>query len=212
MSDQEERSGDCGETDGPENPTTQLQSIRPTALANWLGQYFFRPSRPAIIDPKFSRLSRRYALQAVLATLAMLVVLLFVDSLSQAAIAAALGSSVIILFVHPSGQAASPRALIGGHGLGLLLGSAFAVLLFASPVETFLEDLSPVRDLGLAISVGLLMLGMAITDTEHPPAAGTVLGMATRPWDLQTFVIIIGAVLLLAAIQRLLRSHLRDLI
>ena len=144
--------------------------------------------------------------------MAILVVLLFVDSLSQAAIAAALGSSVIILFVHPSGQAASPRALIGGHGLGLLFGSAFAVLLFASPVETFLEDLSPVRDLGLAISVGLLMLGMAITDTEHPPAAGTVLGMATRPWDLQTFVIIIGAVLLLAAIQRLFRSHLRDLI
>ena len=142
----------------------------------------------------------------------MLAVLLFVDNLSQAALAAGLGSSVVILFLHPSRHSASPRALIGGHGLGLLLGSAFAVLLFASPVETFLEDLSPVRDLSLAVSVGLLILGMAITDTEHPPAAGTVLGMATRPWDLQTFAIIIGAVLLLAAIQRLLRSHLQDLI
>ena len=101
-------------------------------------------------------------------------VLLFVDNLSQAALAAGLGSSVVILFLHPSRHSASPRALIGGHGLGLLLGSAFAVLLFASPVETFLEDLSPVRDLGLAISVGLLILGMAITGTEHPPAAGTV--------------------------------------
>ena len=214
MSDREEQSGDCGETSEPEpgNPPNQPQSIPAASLTNWLGQYFFRPSRPSIIDPKFSRHSRRYVFQAALGTLAILVVLLFVDSLSQAAIAAALGSSVIILFVHPSGQATSPRALMGGHGLGLLLGSAFAVLLFASPVETFLENLSPVRDLGLAISVGLLILGMAITDTEHPPAAGTVLGMATRPWDLQTFLIIIGAVLLLAAIQRLLRSHLRDLI
>ena len=75
-----------------------------------------------------------------------------------------------------------------------------------------MEDLSPLRDLSLAVSVGLLILGMAITDTEHPPAAGTVLGMATRPWDTQTFMIIIGAVLLLAVIQRLLRSHLRDLL
>ena len=151
-------------------------------------------------------------LQAVLGTLAILTVLLFVDSLSQAAIAAALGSSVVILFVHPSSHSASPRALIGGHSLAPVLGSAFAVLLFASPVETFLGDLSPVRDLSLAISVGLLILGMATTDTEHPPAAGTVLGMATWPWDLQTFIIIIGAVLLLAVIQRLLRPHLRDLI
>ena len=155
---------------------------------------------------------RRYFLQAALATLAMLAVLIFVANLSQAALAAALGSSVVILFVHPSSHSAGPRSLVGGHGLGLLLGTAFAVLLFASPVEAFLADLAPVRDLTLAVSVGLLILGMAITDTEHPPAAGTVLGMATRPWDMQTFMIIIGAVLLLAVIQQLLRSHLRDLI
>ena len=68
------------------------------------------------------------------------------------------------------------------------------------------------RDLSLAVSVGLLILVMAITDTEHPPAAGTVLGMATRPWELKTTAIIIGAVLLLAAIHYLLRSSLPDLI
>ena len=196
---------------GPENPTTLPQTAPAHTLTNRLGQYFARGSRPEIIDPNFSRRSRRYLFQSVLGTLAILAVLLFVDSLSQAAIVAALGSSVVILFLHPTSHTASPRALIGGHGLALLLGSAFAALLFAAPVETFLENLSPVRDLSLAISVGLLILGMAITNTEHPPAAGTVLGIATRPWDLQTFGIIIGAVLLLAAIQRLLRSHLRDL-
>ena len=151
-------------------------------------------------------------LQAGLATLAMLAVLLFVDSLSQATLIAGLGSSVIILFVHPLSRAAGPRALIGGHGLALLFGSAFSVLLFASPVETFLDDLSLVRNLSLAVSVGLLLLAMAITDTEHAPAAGTVLGMGTRPWELDTTGIIIGAVVLLAVIKYLLRSQLRDLI
>ena len=143
--------------------------------------------------------------------MAMLVLLLFFDSLSQAALAAGLGSSVITVFVNPSNRTASYRSVVGGHALALLLGSVFAVLLFAAPVETFLEDLSPVRNLSLAVSVGLLILAMAITDTEHPPAAGTVLGVGTRPWELDTTGIIIGAVLLLAILKYLLRSHLRDL-
>ena len=169
------------------------------------------PSHLEIIDPKFATNFRRYLLQAALAAAAMLAVLLFVDSLSQAALAAGLGSSVVILFVHPTSHAATPRSLVGGHGLALLLGSAFSVLLFAAPVDTFLQDLSPVRNLSLAASLGLLILVMAVTDTEHPPAGATVLGMATRPWELQTTAIIICAVLLLAVGHRLLRSRLRDL-
>ena len=181
-------------------------------LSQQLGKILRSPSRAVVIDPKFSRHSRRYLFQAGLATVAMLALLLFIDSLSHAALAAGLGSSVIILFVYPTTPTATTRSLVGGHALALLLGSAFALLLFASPVESFLEDLSPVRNLSLAVSVGLLILAMAITDTEHPPAAGTVLGMATRPWELETASIIIGAVLLLAAIKYFLRSHLRDLI
>lgn len=53
--------------------------------------------------------------------------------------------------------------------MALLLGSIFAVLLFANPVETFLEDLTVLRNFSLAVSVGFLILAMAITDTEHPP-------------------------------------------
>ena len=68
------------------------------------------------------------------------------------------------------------------------------------------------RDLALATSVGLLIIVMAVTDTEHPPAAGNVLGMATRTWDPRITVIIVGAVLLLAVVKRILQRHLRDLI
>ncbi len=170
------------------------------------------PSHWHFIDPNIAGNSRRYVWQASLAALSMLAILIFVDSLSDAALAAGFGSSVVILFLYPSSGAATSCSLIGGHALALLLGSAFSILLFASPVEAFLQDRSLLRNLFLALSVGLLMLLMAVTDTEHPPAAGTVLGMSTKAWDAETAGIILGAILLLAVIIRLLRSRLRDLV
>jgi len=55
------------------------------------------------------------------------------------------------------------------------------------------------------------MLLMAITNSEHPPAAGTALGMASREFDILIFLSIIGAVALLAAIKLAIRPYLRDL-
>ncbi|MEE3142043.1 MAG: hypothetical protein VX307_05565, partial [Chloroflexota bacterium] len=64
--------------------------------------------------------------QAGLATIGMFAVLLLFDSFKTAAMAAGLGVSVLIIFVHPSSGSATPRSLLGGHFLALLLGSAFA--------------------------------------------------------------------------------------
>jgi predicted peroxiredoxin len=55
------------------------------------------------------------------------------------------------------------------------------------------------------------MLLMAITNSEHPPAAGTALGMASREFDILIFFSIIGAVILLAVMKLAIRPHLRDL-
>ncbi len=142
----------------------------------------------------------------------MLAILVFVDSLSDAALAAGLGSSVLIVFIHPSHHTAQSRSLIGGHGLAIVVGSALALILFAAPVADFLKDKILMRDLSLALSVGVLIMMMAATDTEHPPAAGTVLGFSTRSWDPSIMAIVIAAVLLLALIKRLLSPYLRDLI
>jgi len=57
-----------------------------------------------------------------------------------------------------------------------------------------------------------LIIVMAVTDTEHPPAAGTVLGISTRVRDPEIFAILVGVVFLLAVIKRVLRRYLRDLI
>ena len=64
----------------------------------------------------------------------------------------------------------------------------------------------------MALSVGLLILVMAVTDTEHPPAAGIAIGMTSREWTPEVFGAILGALALLAVVKLVLRQHLRDLL
>ena len=196
---------------GHSNPSRTPGGELPLLLRR-LAESLHLPSRVRIIDSQFFRHSNRYLIQAGLAALGMLAILVFVDSLSDAALAAGLGSSVVIVFIHPTSHAAQARSLIGGHGLAILVGSALALVLFAAPVADFLENKILMRDFSLALSVGVLILVMAVTDTEHPPAAGTVLGFSTRDWDPSTMAIIIAAVLMLALIKRLLNPYLRNLL
>ena len=167
---------------------------------------------PYLLDPKFHQNYRRYFFQAALATVAMAAILLFVDSLSSAAIAAGLGSSVVGIFINPSGATARIRAVVGGQTIALLLGSVFSFILFAGSIETFTADHTEFQALMMALSVGLLILVMAITDTEHPPAAGIAIGMASREWTFEVVAAILGAVVLLGVIKLVLRRHLRDLL
>ena len=167
---------------------------------------------PYLLDPKFRQNYRRYFFQAALATVAMAAILLFVDSLSNAAIAAGLGSSVVGIFINPSGATARIRAVVGGHTIALLLGSVFSFILFAGSIETFTADHTEFQALMMALSVGLLILVMAITDTEPPPAAGIAIGMSSREWTFEVVAAILGAVVLLGVIKLVLRRHLRDLL
>lgn len=167
---------------------------------------------PYLLDPKFRHRYKQYFLQAFLAFVAMAIILLFVDSLSSAAIAAGLGSTVVGIFINPNGATARLRAMVGGHTMALLLGSVFSFILFAGSIETFTADHSQFHALIMALSVGLLLLVMAITDTEHPPAAGIVIGMASREWTPEVFGAILGALGLLAVVKLVVRRHLRDLL
>ncbi len=178
----------------------------------FLALYLHRHYAPRVqlLDPQFRRSRKNYLIQVGLATAALFAILLLVDSLSDAALAVGLGSSAIIIFLSPSYRSASPRALVGGHFLGVIIGLACSLLLFSTPLDDSIT--STLRAVILAVSLGLLMLAMSTTDTEHPPAAGTVLGIAIKPWDPVTLYIIIGAVLLLACIKFLLHRYLHDLI
>ena len=102
----------------------------------------------------------------------MLAILVFVDSLSDAALAAGLGSSVVIVFIYPSSHAAQARSLIGGHGLAMLVGSALSLVLFAAPVADFLEDLGLVKDLSLDWGDSYLPLSPGHSTRLHSGTTG----------------------------------------
>lgn len=165
-----------------------------------------------LFDVRFFRMKKNYLGQAALATVVILAVLILVDSVADAVLAAGLGSSAVILFVHPNSRSAALRHLIGGHLHGLLIGMAASLLLFHSgplPVPPHLSGW--VADIVAAGTLGVVILVMAVTDTEHPPAAATALGFALESLELTVIVIFAGGVLLLAFSKLLFRSALRDL-
>jgi CBS-domain-containing membrane protein len=63
-----------------------------------------------------------------------------------------------------------------------------------------------------AIAVGISIFIMAVTNTEHPPAAGISLGLVINPWSLVTIIFILCAIIWLAVIRKILKPYLMDLI
>ena len=63
-----------------------------------------------------------------------------------------------------------------------------------------------------AISVGIAIFIMSITNTEHAPAAGIALGLVINQWSYNTILLILGAIIWMSAVRKLLKSHMMDLI
>ena len=168
--------------------------------------------RTKILDNRFSKFFKYYLIQACLAAVSLLLVLLLVDSLADAALAAGLGSSVAIIFIHPSSPTGRYRSLIGGNSIGILLGALFSGLIFSSSTNVYFASNPWLSDICLAISVRLMILIMAITNTEHPPAVDILLGVALQPWKWEVFIALFIAILILSAFRWTFRNYLRDLI
>ncbi len=145
---------------------------------------------------------KNYLWQSACATAAILVVLM-VLSLERAVVISSIGATTFIVFMKPTNPFASPRSIIGGHLVGVLVGSAFALIPRSTPW---------VATVVCALAVGSALLLMAVTDTEHPPAAGTALSvvMAGGTWWVAVLAVLTSAVLL-SVFHRLLRPYLRDL-
>ena len=154
-----------------------------------------------ILD-NLKRYWKNYLWQSACATAAILVVLT-VLSLERAVVISLIGATTFIVFMKPANPFASPRSIIGGHLVGVLVGSAFALI----PGSTSWGD-----TVICALAVGSTLLLMAITDTEHPPAAGTALcvAMGGGTWWVAVLAVMTSA-MLLSVFHRLLRPYLKDL-
>ena len=165
-----------------------------------------------VFDSGFRHHVLRYMLQCGLGAAAILIILLFPNILLHTAILGALGSSAFIVFTMPQTRAAQPRFLIGGYVVSIAVGS-FCHMLSHSPwVLTLLASPERARIVFGALSVGLAIFFMVITDTEHPPATGAALGLVLNPWDTLALVPVLGGVIVMSILRHLLRRVLKNLL
>jgi CBS-domain-containing membrane protein len=164
-----------------------------------------------LFDPKFRRQPWRYLAQSGLAFLVILAVLSFLNLFNQTTMVASLGASTFIVFAMPSTWSAQPRGLVGGYLVGMAVGAAvsgsYGWLLRANRL------LAGPRLLALfgAIAVGLTILIMVITNTEHPPAVGIALALVINPWDIYTLLFLLLAATILGLVRSLFSHWLIDL-
>jgi CBS-domain-containing membrane protein len=158
--------------------------------------------RNRAIDSRFRPHWRHYVLQSGLATVTVFGVLLALHH-QNLVVAASLAATAFTVFAMPNSVTARTRNVVGGHLTGIVIGSIFAVL----PMGHFAE-----REAFYALAVGCSMFLMAITNTEHPPAAGTALGMVIAGFSWRLGIGALIGVSILSLIQRLLRPLLIDLV
>lgn len=162
------------------------------------------------LDPQLAGRVPRYFVQSLLAAVALGAILAFEDVLTHGAIVVAIAASTALTFFAPHSVAASARRMVGGHVMGVIAaGIAWAIfsLCYADPSSAGTWAVIVTR----AGGVGLAILLMTVTNTEHAPAAGTALGLVTDGFPVQEIAFILSAVVLLSLVRLVLLRRLENL-
>lgn len=164
-----------------------------------------------LTDGSFRQHRWHYIVQSLLATGTVLGVLIALDGTRQTAIIASIGASAFIVFATPNSMSSSVRSILGGYLVGCVAGICCS-LLAGLIGHKGVEDWSSVLIAMGAVSVGLSIFLMVVTDTEHPPAAGLALALVLNRWDLLTLLVIALAILFLTAVKIFFGKKIRDLV
>ena len=165
-----------------------------------------------LIDRRFRRRWKNYLFQCGLSTLALLIIFLVVDVVLRAAIVVAIASTAFIVFVIPHSAASSPQRVIGGQVVAVIVGTTFSALYLLPVLGELAEGSHIARDIFATISVGLSILLMVVTNTEHPPATGTALGLVVSGWDPSGILFVLFGAIMLSSVHMLLRPRLTNLL
>jgi len=158
-------------------------------------------SRLLRIRREFRRLWKNYLYQSLLATIVVFLVLLLLN-MEHVVVIASIGATAFIVFTMPRNVTAVPRRVIGGHIIGLLSGSVCALLPHSSMLPSIMV---------YSIAVGISILLMVALDMEHPPAAGTALGVAITGFSLSVMVAVLTSSIVLSLAHRFSKRFLKDL-
>ena len=93
---------------------------------------------------------------------------------------AGIAPSAFTLFVIPNSVAATLRKVIGGHFLAAFIGTVIALILQSPLLIQMVLENRYFLDVAAALSVGTGIFLMVVTNTEHPAAAGTSLGLVIQ--------------------------------
>ena len=154
------------------------------------------------IDPKVPSYWKDYILQSSYAAITVFFITLVLSK--NPVIIASIGATAFIIFAMPNNIAAEPKRIIGGHFLGFFIGSCFAIFPFI--------DILFFKAVWYALSIGITILFMVVLDFEHPPAAGTALGMTLVGYSSSAAMAILISVILLAFIGYITKPFLKDLV
>ena len=155
-----------------------------------------------IFDRRLKPYWRSYVFQSLLATVAVFMALI-VMAFRQMIVISSLGATAFIVFVMPCRAITRTRNILGGHLMGFFCGWCFSLI----PHEQMLLTAGI-----YALAVGVSIFLMVITETEHPPAAGTALGVAISGITFPEVFQFVLSILMLALVHNLLKSRMRDLI
>ncbi|MBM3939478.1 MAG: HPP family protein [SAR202 cluster bacterium] len=169
-----------------------------------------------LFDAKIKCQYRRYLAQTDVAV-ALLFAVLWVETYFTSVaevrglLLAVIASTAFVLFALPENRTAHPRNALGGHAVGLLVGASFALVSDGALSLDRAVNADILFVLSAAASVGLSMLLMVATNTEHPPAAGTALGIVFHGLDWQIVLYVAFSIVALVGAHWLLRRRLRNL-
>ena len=172
---------------------------------------------PHVLDQYIHSRWNHYFLQCCLASASLILILLIGDTL-KTAIVVGIASSAFTIFVVPNSVAATPRKVIGGHLLAAFIGTLIALVLQYPPLIQMVLETRYFLDVAAALSVGIGIFLMVVTNTEHPPAAGTSLGLviqcceANIGVDWSSIIFIIVSAGLLSGVRILLRDKMVNLL
>jgi len=150
------------------------------------------------IRGKFRKLWKHYLLQSLLAAATLFIIILVLGR-DRIVVISAMGATAFIVFAMPEAVSAQTRNVIGGHLVGLAVGTIF----YFTNLPYYLE---------YSLAVGLAIFIMAALDVEHPPAAGTALAVVINEVSRNAFIIIMVAAVVMSQCRYFLRNRLRDLV
>jgi len=163
-----------------------------------------------LFDEKFRDNKSKYIIQSLLGGIAVGLALVLFDVVHQPMIIASFGASGFVAFTMPHRPIASPRHLIGGYIIAIIVGCATHYLTVL-PIEHELTQ-TMFHIVASVIVVALAMFLMSVTNTEHAPATSIALGLVINDWTYVTVFRILAGILIIVGVQRLTRDWMIDLL